>query len=419
MKGSYLIMKAGVRIFSLLFSFNFSAFSQINLVPNPSFEIYDTCPNSSTGYGQICRAVPWFDTYSPNPINCGGSTDFFHVCEGSVPNTPTGSYQQPRSGNGFAHALILVRNQDLYREYFEVELINALIPNKKYCGSFYITFTLNQYSQFSCDCITASFSNDTLKQYGSFDIINAPTHIKSQTIITDTVNWQLIKGVFTAGGGEKFMTVGCFLPFAQINYICYTPLNDCVRSGYFFDDFGVYELPEIEAGNNDSICTIGGSVQLNANCTGCWPGLQYRWWPAVGLNDTTILNPTASPSQTTTYYFGLTDTSNTVPCIVDLIDSVTVYVCDSVANPTASPNTGFTFSIYPNPGQATVTLNFTSLQEDVIMHIYDARGRLVLKQNISKGSKTMELNIANLASGVYVLKLQNSEIKEIRKFVKT
>ncbi|MFN7013983.1 MAG: T9SS type A sorting domain-containing protein [Bacteroidia bacterium] len=110
---------------------------------------------------------------------------------------------------------------------------------------------------------------------------------------------------------------------------------------------------------------------------------------------------------------------NTVPCIVDLIDSLTVFVCDSIANPTPSPDTGFTFSIYPNPGQVTVTLNFTSLQEDVIMYIYDARGRLVLKQNIAKGIKTMELNIANLASGVYVLKLQNSEIKEVRKIIKT
>jgi hypothetical protein len=53
------------------------------------------------------------------------------------------------------------------------------------------------------------------------------------------------------------------------------------------------------------------------------------------------------------------------------------------------------------------------------MYIYDARGRLVLKQTIAKGTKTMELNIAGLASGVYILKLQNAAIKEIRKFVKT
>lgn len=402
----------------MLVLFNNNVFSQINLVPNPSFEIYDTCPNSSM-YGHICRAIPWFQPYYPEPINCGGSSNYFHICDGSVPNTGNG-YQYPRTGDGLTHLIIYVPNtMNNGREYMEVELINSLMPDKKYCAFFYTVYTIATYSQLSCDCLGISFSTDTLRQYGSYDMINSPSHIKSQTIITDTVNWQLIKGVYTAGGGEKFMTVGCFLPYIQVNHICYSTPSNCVYSAYFFDDFGVYELPVIEAGNNDSICTIGGSVQLNANCTGCWPGLQYRWWPTAGLNDTTILNPIASPTQTTAYYFGLTDTSNTVPCIVDLIDSVTVYVCDSIANPTPSPNTGFTFSIYPNPGQATVALHFTSLQEDVMMYIYDARGRLILKQTIAKGTKTMELNIANLASGVYVLKLQNSEIKEIRKFIKT
>jgi hypothetical protein len=53
------------------------------------------------------------------------------------------------------------------------------------------------------------------------------------------------------------------------------------------------------------------------------------------------------------------------------------------------------------------------------MFIYDARGRLVLKQAIVKGTKKKELNIADFASGIYFITFQNSEIKETIKFVKT
>ena len=75
----------------------FTAFgnAQLNLVPNPSFEIYDTCPYDDfnppySGVNAICRAIPWFQHNSPNPYNCGGSTDFYHECGSSVPQNIDG-----------------------------------------------------------------------------------------------------------------------------------------------------------------------------------------------------------------------------------------------------------------------------------------------------------------------------------------
>ena len=44
MKVFYSIIKPQVRKFLLVVLFNNNGFSQINLVPNPSFEVYDTCP---------------------------------------------------------------------------------------------------------------------------------------------------------------------------------------------------------------------------------------------------------------------------------------------------------------------------------------------------------------------------------------
>lgn len=92
--------------------FSFFAKTQLNLVPNPSFEIYDTCPYNEfnpvySGVDAICRAIPWFQHNSPNPYNCGGSTDFFHACNGSVPLNIDG-FQNARTGFGYAGAGIAV-----------------------------------------------------------------------------------------------------------------------------------------------------------------------------------------------------------------------------------------------------------------------------------------------------------------------
>jgi gliding motility-associated-like protein len=54
----------------------------------------------------------------------------------------------------------------------------------------------------------------------------------------------------------------------------------------------------VNAGSDKGICA-GQSVQLQ----GSVPGLTYYWTPSSGLSDSTLLNPVASPTHTTTYYF--------------------------------------------------------------------------------------------------------------------
>jgi hypothetical protein len=87
--------------------FSFFAKTQLNLVPNPGFEIYDTCPQDLfnppySGTNAICRAIPWFQPNSPG-ITCSGSTDFFHACSSFVPQNILG-FQYARTGSGYAGA---------------------------------------------------------------------------------------------------------------------------------------------------------------------------------------------------------------------------------------------------------------------------------------------------------------------------
>lgn len=60
------------------------------------------------------------------------------------------------------------------------------------------------------------------------------------------------------------------------------------------------------AGDDISICG-GGSTTLNASVSNGWSPYIYTWSPATGLSSTTILNPVASPTITTTYTLNIRD----------------------------------------------------------------------------------------------------------------
>jgi gliding motility-associated-like protein len=89
----------------------------------------------------------------------------------------------------------------------------------------------------------------------------------------------------------------------------------------------VVNNPQVDAGANVDICS-GESAQLNATATA---GL-LLWSPTTGLSNATILNPIASPLNTTTYTLLLTDSFG---CTAN--DNVTVNVAD-VVNLTTSPD---------------------------------------------------------------------------------
>ena len=392
--------------------------TQVNLVPNPGFEVYDTCPfivNNPllSGIDKICRAVPWFSPAQPEPVNCGGSsTDFWHSCNGTIPSNFAG-FQQPRTGEGYAGAGVLPYSTGISgREYLQVKL-NSKLNQKKYCVSFHVVNPSLEFS--STDCIQARFTKDTVLQ-NNFDRIVLTNGINCKYIPRDTLNWSEVKGVYEATGNEYFMTIGCFDLFQEVDFQC-PEIFPCGYAYYYFDDFGVYELPEISAGLGGEIDTLGENIPLQASCEGCWNDLVYRWWPSAGLSDTTILNPIATPEVTTTYYFGLIDTSETVPCIVDLVDSVTVFV--TIPQDTITPPpTSFSWLVYPSPTSGNLTLQFSALNNDSQLLIIDARGRLVRRISIPKNTESFPLDISALAAGEYFLQVENEVLKEKRKITK-
>src|SRR6185503_1119114 len=71
--------------------------------------------------------------------------------------------------------------------------------------------------------------------------------------------------------------------------------NGCIASNYV--TVTVNPLPAASAGSNTAICT-GLSTTIGASSV---VGSTYAWSPSTGLSSTTVSNPTANPTSTTTY----------------------------------------------------------------------------------------------------------------------
>ena len=337
--------KFKIRITILLFSFLLCQIDEIisqplNLVPNNSFELVDTCP---IFLGSLKLAQPWFGAqcgYNTNPpynYSCGsGSTDIHHLCTGVPPNFvsfPELGYQLPKTGSCMAGAGIVFISNNQGREYLEVTLLEKLKMKKNYCGSFYLNSADKPATQVSG--IGMALTKDTLLQVSTPDCLfcmidtNASIQSPIAKVITDSVGWTCIKGIYTAQGDEMMMTVGSFLPWDSMEYIALNPPPfDYGYAYYFFDDFSVVELPDFSlTQSKDSICA-GDSVLLSATTSALWNGLQYRWFTKNNnqVKDSLSLSIYVKPLETTTYYFQFFDTINEVPCLVDYVDSVTIFV---------------------------------------------------------------------------------------------
>ena len=395
-------------IYILFLGLCFSTKAQINLVPNPSFE--DTIPCNATITFPV---VNWTVTYgSPDYFN----SVYYSLCGTNCMNVPYNfwSYQQPLDGNaymGFDNYCLPGSCGANYREWMQAQLLSTMITNKKYCVSFFVNLTHN--CDYATDDIGAALTVSPTVPLGYSNQINN----LSGNFITDTVNWTLITGVMTAVGGEKYITIGNFKNDAGTTVISNNPASGVPETYYFADMVSVYQLPDIDAGNPDTIC-LGDTVHLNASYTGGWPGLKYRWFPSGGLSDTTILNPVATPTISTTYYFGLIDTTGTIPGMINYYDSVKVLVsCVGIDEYGNKKDAG----MYPNPANTKAYYEMElSSDETGFVQLYDLLGNIVASQKLNAGQNKAVFDLTELASGLYVYKvIINNEFRTSNKLIIT
>lgn len=176
-----------------------------NLVPNPSFENYATCPNSWASFNSNVlnwTGLPWgtpegYDT-------CGNPFQF------GVPQNPYG-FQYAENGNSYAGiGFGFGGSSQNYKEYLQVKLADTLIYNKKYLVSFFVS-----------KADSAPIVNTKIGAYLSLTntlstlpsgVISATPQVLSPPnfYMQDDVNWIEVSDTITAQGGELYITIGYF-----------------------------------------------------------------------------------------------------------------------------------------------------------------------------------------------------------------
>lgn len=224
------------KITLLLFTFHFLLFTYSqNLVPNPSFEEYSSCPD---GQCQIYKCTGWFSS--------GFTPDYLNTCAldwgVGVPQNGWG-FQYAASGNAYAGMFCFGPEfESNSREYLSIQLSNQLIIGDKY----YVSFKISLADRLTNNCGIDKFgvlftkvSNEINPCSYSSNLIPLNfANIYSDSIIIDTVNWVSISGSFIADSAYKYINLGNFFDDEHTNFIVLDTLNPCL-SYYFIDDICV------------------------------------------------------------------------------------------------------------------------------------------------------------------------------------
>jgi hypothetical protein len=214
--------------FSLAVLFSFAQ----NLVPNPSFELttLDCEPNPGLqGWYSPNLATP--DIFTLNEEDCGTFLSEQLVEELDL--------ILPLSGNNMAGLFCAypeTSNQQS-RDYLTCKLSENLSQGEVYRVSFYsCRWHLGNYA---IDQLGVYFSEDSMF-FDTGEMLPVMPVWESNVLHSASFEWTEYEFFYTAMGGERYMTFGCFRDYDEMQVVdLQTSTTDWNNAYYLFDDFVV------------------------------------------------------------------------------------------------------------------------------------------------------------------------------------
>lgn len=308
-----------------------------NLVNNPSFENYSSCPTG--GVSTLDLAIDWSNPY----VNVIGDTcstsDYYHSCStfgGGVPSNVMGN-EPAHTGNGYAAIIIYEGIPDLFgnpcnsmggtgwREYIQNELTAPLIAGEEYCISFWVSladdvkWASNNFgiylspTQVAINCTTVGSASDLSSQGIT------PQLVYSGAPITNSNGWTKLQFNYVATGGEQYMVIGNFFGNSSTNYACANSGAFNPYAYYYIDDVSVInEVCCDPTFNNPSpLCASDAPVTLT-------PATPGGTWAGTGVNASGQFDPAVAGAGNHTITY-------TLPCgsedVVIVVSGCNMDVC--------------------------------------------------------------------------------------------
>lgn len=217
--------------------------AQTNLVPNPSFELYNWIPRS---IGDAPDAIQnW--TFASE----GGSGDYYHEKSSGPDYTTIDNYfgsEKPHSGSAYAGFCVT----PIYREFLAAPLISKLEKGKKYKFTMYVSKGDHNDVSYLKE-ISVMFLSRKWILSNDLEMALPPQIIFYQdTGFTFHNGWQELTAIYTAKGTEQWIYIGAHqwrcdtcisvpgTPRTQSPWI----YGGTRQAHYYVDDVSIVEIKE-------------------------------------------------------------------------------------------------------------------------------------------------------------------------------
>jgi len=380
------------------------------LILNPAFEEYNDCPET---FGQACL-LPFWD--------CSGNnlSDYYHVCgdefwfggTGYGPHVPNNRYghQLPRTGYTFAGSMNQLYKSggvfEEYREYLQGTLRKPLTAGQYYAFQVYVNKMVYSY----CISNFAMLLSDTqIVQRAPGDVLTLAPYWRNNpdNVLDDSIGWQLMEGIITARGGERYITFGNMDSSEKVSVVYCGP-NDSLRGRnrpfyYNVDDMALIDTSEVDTVRmcvNDSLFLNGAWRKGNYAYTSLIAGLPVRHYlkPVQDTSHVTVLGLPLGPGDSVLagYVWMKTDSvlvlhhPSSTGC-----DSTVYYVCGN-AQMTSLP-AFLQIPVYVQTLLESSQWYVDGLQRQDEVKVWDIQGRSYPVRSITK----TQYEIEGIREGIY------------------
>lgn len=395
-------MKKEKNIILILLVLVTSLQSQINLITNPSFETFTSCPTFGAQW-QVCSN---WNNVNMNPnVGPWGTPDYFTACGtgGTMPPNTFAGTCTPHTGGSMMALVLYNTPYPLFREYIAQQLSCPMTVGNTYTVSFWITNGTGVISPWTIKNIGINFSSGPLTQTGWNVILLTPQFETPTNVATNT--WQQFTFTVTPTSTWNYITIGNFRNNSANNPIQAFPNLGGAPSNYanyFFDDISIL------APNTSSSASLNITVNPISNCSnttiasanliGVSGSVNYQWFPSnFNGNTNTVSIGIHTVIATATNACGAYSVTNTVsivqaPTFTSTINASTPSICINNPIQLTTTITGGSSPFFYNwsTGQNSPTISVT--QANPGNYNYSLT---VTDANNCSSTQTIQLNFTN------------------------